>query len=447
MAGRARDRGALRATSHLDDPAASVSVVVPSPDAPAGTRTPRSTRQLLIDRTFGPWFWGLVVSNSGNWLFNVTAAVVVFQLSGSAFRVGLVSIAQFLPLVVLSPFAGALSDRVDRRRLLLASVLVSSAAATALAVLALTVGLASFGGAWLVIAAAAGIGIGQAIAIPSLTALVPDLVADADLESGVALTSLTFNVGRALGPATSGVVLATLGAEAAFVVNAVSFLALIAALLVIRVQQRASTPPTTDRSVRAGLRYVRADRVVMLLLVAVATVGFAADPMITLAPPLAAEVDGDGTLVAILVSAFGIAAAPASIVSGRLQRRFGSLTVGAVGMASMSAGLMAAATAPVAAVLVAGFALTGVGFVLGLTGFTSVLQRRIPGELRGRIMALWSVAFLGNRPFAAALDGAAADLVGVRWAMSIAIVVAVSGLVVARVLQRRHANPVGPRPT
>jgi MFS family permease len=403
---------------------------------------PRTTRQLLSDRTFGPWFWGLLVSNSGNWLFNVTAAVVVFELSGSALQVGLVSIAQFLPLVVISPFAGALSDRVDRRRLLLASVLVSALAATTLAVSALTIGLASFDNAWPVIAAAGGIGIGQAIAIPSLTALVPDLVADVDLESGVALTSLTFNVGRALGPAASGIVLATLGAEVAFAVNAVSFLALITALLVIRIRDRAATTGT-DRSVRAGLRYVRADRVVLLLLVAVGATGFAADPMITLAPPLAAEVGGGGTLVAILVSAFGIAAAPASVVSGRLQRRLGSLTVGGIGTGAMAAGLTAAAIAPVAAALVVGFALTGAGFVLALTGFTSVLQRRIPNELRGRIMALWSVAFLGNRPFAAALDGAAADLVGVRWAMSIAITVALSGVVVARMLQRRQAHLLG----
>jgi MFS family permease len=409
--------------------------------APArGSPAPRGTRQLLSDRTFGPWFWGLLVSNSGNWLFNVTAAVVVYDLSRSALQVGLVSIAQFLPLVLVSPFAGAVSDRVDRRRLLLASVLVSTIAATTLAVVALTIGLESFGSAWPVVAAAAGIGVGQAIAIPSLTALVPDLLADVDLESGVALTSLTFNVGRALGPAASGLVLATLGAEVAFAVNAASFLALILALLVIRVRERSATAATTDRSVRAGFRYVRADRVVLLLLVAVATTGFAADPMITLAPPLAAEVGGDGTLVAILVSAFGIAAAPASLLSGRLQRRLGSLTVGGIGMGAMAAGLTTAAVAPVAAVLVVGFALTGVGFVFALTGFTSVLQRRIPDELRGRIMALWSVAFLGNRPFAAALDGAAADLVGPRWAMTIAIAVALGGVTVARVLQRRQVT-------
>jgi MFS family permease len=416
---------------------------MPSSADTTGPPLPRTTRQLVTDRTFGPWFWGLLISNSGNWLFNVTAAVVVFELSGSAFQVGLVSIAQFGPLVLVSPFAGALSDRLDRRRLLLASVLVSATAATVLAVLALTVGLADVGGAWPVVAAAAGIGVGQAIAVPSLTALVPDLVADVDLESGVALTSLTFNVGRALGPAASGIILATLGADVAFAVNAVSFLALIAALLVIRIRPRVVPPRAADRSVRAGLRHVRRDRDVFLLLAAVATTGFAADPMITLAPPLAAEVGGGATLVAVLVSAFGIAAAPAALLSGRLQRQLGSLPVGGLGMATMAGGLTTAAVAPAAVVLVAGFALTGVGFVLALTGFTSVLQRRIPDELRGRIMALWTVAFLGNRPIAAALDGALADGVGVRWAMTLTISVALVGCAIAWQLRRReaHAGP------
>jgi hypothetical protein len=124
-------------------------------------------------------------------------------------------------------------------------------------------------------------------------------------------------------------------------------------------------------------------------------------------------------------------------VSGRLQRQLGSLRVAATGSGLMAAGLVTAALAPAAGVTVAGFAITGAGFVLSLTGFTSVLQRRVPDELRGRVMALWSVAFLGNRPIAAAIDGAAADLVGPRLALVIAIGVAVGGLAAARALAGR----------
>lgn len=404
---------------------------------------PRTTVQLLTDRTFGPWFAGLLISNSGNWLFNVTAAVVVFQLSGSALQVGLVSVAQFVPLVVIGPFAGALLDRFDRRRILLASQLVSVSAASALAVAAVRLGVDAFPGPWPVIAAAAGVGIGQAVAAPALNALVPALVDDVDLESGVALTGLTFNVGRALGPAVSGLLLATLGAEVAFVTNAASFLVLIGALLVIRIAPR---PPWTggDRSVRAGLRFVRADRTTLLLLLGVAAVGAAADPSLTLTPPMAAELGGGDTLTAVFVSAFGLAAAPTALMAGRWTRVRGGWRIAALGGLTTAGGLATVALAPAAGIAVLGFGLTGAGFVLGVTGFTTMLQRRIPDELRGRVMALWSVAFLGNRPVAAAVDGALSDAVGPRLAMLLAIAVALGGVLVAVRLRGRLDDTTPP---
>ncbi|MFA9446732.1 MFS transporter [Egicoccus sp. AB-alg6-2] len=407
----------------------------PPPSTPPG---PRSTAALLRDRTFGPWFFGNAVSNSGNWLFNVTAAVVVYRLSGSALLVGLVSVAQFGPLLLFSPLGGALSDRVDRRRLLLTSQSAAAAAATALAVAAVWWGVDAMPGAWPILAAAFGIGLGQAVSAPTLNALVPALVDDADLEGAVALTSLTFNLGRALGPATAGVLLATLGAELAFVINAVTFLVLIGALLVIRPRPR-EEHRDRDRSVRAGLRHVRSEPGLLLLLGGVAATGFAADPMITLAPALAEAVGGGDALAAGLVSAFGVAAVPAAAMSGPLQRRIGSLEVATGGCTVVAAGLLVSAISPAAWVAVAGFGLTGVGFVLALTGFTTVLQRRVPDRLRGRVMALWSVAFLGNRPVAALIDGAAADLVGPRWAMGVAITVALLGALVGVRLQRRRA--------
>lgn len=392
--------------------------------------------RLLVEPTFGPWFWGNVVSNAGNWLFNVVAAVVVFELSGSALLVGMVSVAQFVPAVLLAPLTGAITDRRDRRRVLLAAQGVSTTAAGALAVAVTAVGIDGLPGAWPILATAFGIGIGQAFAVPALNALVPALVDDEDLETGVSLTSLTFNLGRAFGPAASGVLLATLGAELAFVVNAGSFLPLLGALLVIR-PRPADPPPdgAVDRSARAGLRWVRDDRRVLTLLVAVAAVGFAIDPVITLAPPLAAELGGPSELVAGMVTAFGVAAIPGALVSGRLQASWGSLPVGRAGAVVVATGLAIAALAPAPVVAVVGFAVCGTGFVLAVTSVTSLLQRVVPDLLRGRVMALWTVAFLGSRPLAAVIDGAAADAVGPRLASIIAVLVA---LAAAGLLSRLH---------
>ena len=415
----------------------------PDPDG-APDASPRSTAALLVDPTFGPWFLGNLLSNSGNWLYNVTAAVVVYNLTGSALLVGVVSVAQFASLAILSPWAGALSDRFDRRLMLVASQAFAAASATGIAVTVVLTGADGLPGAWPVILATTGIGVGVAFAGPALQALVPALVDDADLENAVALTSLTFNIGRAIGPAAGGVLLATVGAEVAFVVNAVSFLALIGALALIRPRAVARTDGG-DRSVRAGLAYVRADPVLLALLVGIGAVGFAADPINTLAPPLAAALGGGDGLVAFLVSAFGVGAAGIALVAGRVQRQFGVLPVARAGCLVLAAGLVAAALAPGPATALIAFAVMGTGFLLGVSTLTSALQRRVDEDLRGRVMALWSVAFLGTRPVAAIVDGAAADLLGVRPAFVVPVAVAVFGAFVAtRLLRQAGAHATAP---
>lgn len=402
---------------------------------------PRAVAALLVDRTFGPWFWGNLASNTGNWLYNVVAAVVVFDLTGSALMVGTVSVAQFATLAVVSPWAGALSDRIDRKRMLLAAQTFAFASASALAVASLLLGVEGLPGAWPIIVATLGIGVGVAFTGPAQQALVPALVEDADLESAVTLTSLTFNVGRALGPGAAGVILATVGPEVAFAVNAVTFVALLAALLAIRPRARAPHDPDADRSVRAGLRHLRRDPAVPWLLGGVAAMGFATDPINTLAPPLAAELGAGGDLVAVLVSAFGVGAALTALIAGRLQRGLGRLRTGALGGGLLAAGLLVAAIALAPWVAVGGFGVMGVGFVLGLTSLTTVLQRRVPDELRGRIMALWTVAFLGNRPIAALIDGALADWVGPRLAMGVPMLVALLGGWAALRLRAQGVEP------
>jgi len=397
---------------------------------------------VLTDRNFAPFFLGNLTSNTGNWLFNVSAAVVVFQLTRSAFVVGLVSVAQFLPLVLLSPFAGGVADRVDRRRMVIVSQTFAAMAASAIALASLLLGVDGLPGAWPILAAAAGIGIGNALSQPAMNSLVPGLVAHRDLATAVSLTSLTYNIGRAVGPAGAGILLITLGAEIAFLINACSFLVLIAGLLLVRARRREQDPdPAADRSVRAGVRYVRNDPTALLLLGGVAAAGFAADPAITLAPSFADLLDRGEALVAAIVSGFGIAAIPAALASGRAQNRHGSAPIAGMGMAIMAIGSLAAAVAPWPWLVLVGFSSTGAGFVLAVTSFTTLLQLQLPDELRGRVMALWTVAFLGNRPLAAAIDGGAADLTGPRLAMGIAITVSLLGVLIATRLARPRGAP------
>lgn len=398
----------------------------------SAVRPARTT--LVLDRTFGPWFWGNLVSNTGNWLFNVVASIELFRLTGSATWVAFVSVSQFLPLVVLSPWAGALSDRRDRRRVLLVGQAVAALAAAALAttVLVAPSGLTS---PWPVLLAALGIGLGQAVAKPAQNSLVPLLVAPRDLARGVSLTSLTFSVGRALGPASAGALLAAGGAEVAFVLNAVTYVPFLVALVVLRPapQELSAEGRRWRDDARAGLSHAWRDRPTAALLAAIALTGFLADPAITLSPPLAVAIGGDDSVVAAIVSAFGVAAILGAIVAGRASDERAAVGLVRVGLLTSSLGLALAAAAPGPVVAVLAFAALGAGSVLAATALTTGLQRHVPDVLRGRVMALWAVAFLGTRPLAALVDGIIADAVGVRVAILVQLpVVVLAWLVVSR---------------
>ena len=184
-------------------------------------------------------------------------------------------------------------------------------------------------------------------------------------------------------------------------------------------------------------------RSLLWLLAGIGAVGFAADPINTLAPPLAAALGGGDGLVAFLASAFGVGAATVALGTGRVQRRYGILNVAQVGSPLLAGGLVAAAAAPGPLVALAAFGVMGGGFLLGVSTFSSALQRRVNEDLRGRVMALWTVAFLGTRPLAALIDGGMADLFGVRVAFAIPVAVVVGGALVAMRLKRFGSPPHG----
>ncbi|HVM18903.1 MAG TPA: MFS transporter [Egibacteraceae bacterium] len=404
----------------------------------------RSSRALLTDRTFGPYFFGNLTSNCGTWLQNIAAAVVVYRLTRSTLLVGAVSVLQFSASLVLSPWAGALSDRVDRRRLLLGGQLLAATAATVLAVWTTAVGVEGLPGPWPILAAAGLIGIGFAISVPTMQALVPALVEERDLDQAVALNSVTFNLARAVGPALGAVVVVSLGAAAAFAINAATYAVLIVVLLWIRPRPVARRADAGDGSVREGLRYVRAQPALMILLVGVTALGFGSDPVNTLTPAMADLLGGGESLVGWLVSAFGGGAALTALVIGAVRRRVALGPLSVAGLGILAAGLVAFAVSPVPWAAVASLAVAGVGFLLAITALTTELQQRVEEHVRGRVMALWGVAFLGSRPFAAFLDGAVADLAGPRAAAVTAGVITATVALWVRTARRRHGLTQSP---
>jgi MFS family permease len=385
---------------------------------------PTAAFALIRQRSFGPYFAGNALSASGGWFHNLAASLLVFRLTHSAFWLGVVNFAQFLPILVLAPWAGAVADRHDRRKLLLVAQVAAIAISAALGALAYA-GRATTG---VVIGFCLALGVVSSFSAPAQQALILSLVQEDEVPTAVALNSMTFNIARAVGPALAALVVETLGIAPAFLLNAASFLVFAVALLAIRPrpQKRASREESRLRDSIAMLR--REPRLAAFLAI-VAIVGFASDPVNTEAPALAEAFGRRDTVAGYLIGLFGAGAVVAAfLVAGRVtasaRRMAGTLAL----LGAAIAGVALMPWLPPALVLL--FA-AGFGYLATNTAATTRLQLGVAENQRGRIMALWSVAFLGLRPFASIADGALAATFGVRVA---AVALALPALAAAAAL-------------
>jgi MFS family permease len=390
----------------------------------------RSTLQVLVSRDFGVFFVGSSLSNIGTWFQNIAAGLLVYELTRSTLLVGAVNFAQFIGAFLLAPVAGAAADRFDRRRLLMVSQLGAAVVGGGLAVLT-ALGLVNTP---VVVLAASLLGLALAFMVPALLALVPLLVPRADLDAAVSLNSVTFNLARAVGPVLGALVVERAGYALAFGLNAASFVAFVLALLLVRPrrQERATGPRP---KLLETVRLIRSRPVWLALLVSVMAVSTSTDPVNTLTPELAKDVfDGRDLHVGLLVGSFGGGATVTAIaLIGWVRRRQHAL-VGA--MVVQGLGLASVAVAPSLPWAMVGFAVSGGGFLAAITRGTVRLQAEVPDDQLGRVMALWSLAFVGTRPLAALVDGVAAELLGARGAL---VVLAVPVLVAAPWVHRKLA--------
>lgn len=384
------------------------------PDPPA-----RSSRQLLLDPRFGPHFVGKILSTVGVWVHNVSAAVLVHQLTGSSLLVGAVSVGQFLPQLLLTTWTGARADRADRRRQVMLGVGVTASGSLGLALWAVTVGFPDRSGAAAVVAAATVVGIGFAIGGPAMQALIPALVRPNELTRAVALTTLPMTIARAAGPAI-GAILVTRGTPLLAFATAGTLHLLYLASLTRLPAPRPHGGSRHEVQLLDGWRAVRAAPHLATLLIGVAVVGIGVDPVITLTPAIAASLGAGPTLVGNLASAFGVGAALGIALLATFRRRFGVEGTGTAGLVVLGTGMAVVAIAPLPAVAMAALLLAGVGMTLALTSFTTALQHQVDDRMRGRVMAVWAVAFLGSRPLTAAASGAVTDATSVGTALLLA---------------------------
>jgi MFS family permease len=363
-------------------------------------------------RAFATVWTGSFVSNIGTWMETVAIGVYVTQATGQAAWTGTVAALTYAPTVVLGPFGGALADRFDRRRFLVGVTLFQTLLAAALTLLAATDRLSVGAVATIVLLA----GCAFAVAMPAVQAMTPDLVGAEDLLGAMSLGAAQFNLGRVVGPALAGLVIAAGGLAWAFGLNVLSFGAVLVALALIRIPPLAGRDgerPRVLRNIAEGVVAAGRDpgiRTALLLLVATT---FLVSPFIGLVPAVAIKVFGRGAPgTSALVTAQGVGAVCSALaatpLAGLLGRR--RLLVAAlllVGPAAVLYGL-----APTFPLAVAAIAVLGFVYLAVLSGTSTVCQLRAPRELRARIASLFMLGVGGGHALGLVMQGWLGDRVG-----------------------------------
>jgi MFS family permease len=401
----------------------------------------------LRHRNFRLFWSGQLVSVIGTWMQSVAQGWLMHRLTESAWMLGVLAFTQFAPVTVLSLWAGVVTDRVDRRRLILITQSLCAVQAVALAAV-VSAGIVQ---PWMVLVLAFVFGCVNAFDLPARQSFLVEMVGKEDLPNAIALNSAAFNTARVLGPAVAGLTLAAVGEAACFWINAVSYLVVIVMLLRIQPPPRVmETAVSSDW--REGVRYVMRTppiRNLLILLGVMSSLGFQYS---TLLPVYARTILHTGARgYGLMVSAFGVGSLLSAIVLTRRHDRWAlrrnillALSTAAIGMFGFAWSRRLPLT------LLMGF-LSGFGLIFYVATTNVMLQLTVDDAYRGRVMSLYTLMFIGTSPIGAILAGAVAARWGAPMATSSCAVVLAGGALWMvwrlRVLAQREAVPVTPPTT
>jgi MFS family permease len=390
------------------------------------------------------YFVGQVVSLSGNWMQMVAEIWLILLLTGSGTAVGMTTALQFLPILLFGAWGGLLADRFAKRRLLM--VTQALMAAPALALLAVTAtGIVA---PWMVFALVFVRGTINAVDNPTRQAFAIEMVGADRVVNAVSLNSVLVHSARLVGPAIAGILIATVGIEACFAINVISFGGMILALWLMEPSKLHAAPLASREpgAIRAAVRYVRETPELAVPLALMALVGTFGLNFQVILPLLARfSFDGGATAYATLVAAMGAGSVIGALATGAHGRTDARLISGA----ALAFGAVAALAAamPSLALEVPVVALLGASAVTFAAAINSSLQLSVAPEMRGRVMALYTVVFLGSTPIGGPLAGWLAEAYDPRAALLMAATAGLSAAWAAHVsFARMRARPRGPRP-
>ena len=403
---------------------------MPDPSPSAAKPALAGALRALRHRDFRLYFFGQFVSLIGSWMQAVAQGWLMHRLTSSAMMLGLLSFAQFAPVLPLALLAGVVADRTERRSLLLWTQSLLLAQAVALAVV-VSAGMVR---PWMVIALACVYGIVNTFDLPARQSFVIEMTGRDDLPNGIALNSAAFNAARILGPAAAGVLVASLGEAGCFGLNALSFVAVLASLVMIRSGRRATmggaspTIPAVASTMREGLAYAWGSRSIRQLLVLLAICAGFGFQYNVLLPVYARDVLHAGARTyGWLFSAFGAGSLVAALRVAVTHHRWAlrrhlllGLTLGGVGLAGFAWSRWLPGMAMCAA-------LAGFGLILYVSSTNTLIQLTVEDRYRGRVMSLYTLFFVGTSPFGSLAAGAVAQRFGAPAATSLCAVVLLGG--------------------
>ena len=371
----------------------------------------RETFRSFRYRNFRLFFTGQSISQIGNWLTLVAQTLLVLKLTGNGLMVGLLTACQFAPVLVIGPWAGLIADRSDKRRLLMIVQAIAMAQSFALAVLAFT----GHPPVLAIFAVAMVGGVTVAFDNPARRAFVVEMVPESSVQNAVSLNSALMTGSRVIGPALAGLLIKTVGYGWCFTVDGFSYIAVLVSLYMMRPAELRTPAPTARAKgqVRAGLRYVRTVPDLWIPLVMMAIIGtFAFNFQVVLPLFVTRTLGGDVGTFTVLLSVISAGSLAGALLSARRR----SITLRHVVTAAIGFGiamLLLAASPALAFAFPVGM-LMGAASITFMTASTAIVQLRADPAMRGRVLALQAMVFLGSTPIGGPIVGAICDAFGAR---------------------------------
>ncbi|MFM7062503.1 MAG: MFS transporter [Actinomycetes bacterium] len=434
--------GLLRTPKHSDgeppvEPAGDLAP--PSgPSAPQRTQLAAAFRHQAFRRVFA----GSTASNVGTWMQNVTLAALAFDLRGPVFT-GVVTFAQLGPMLFLSPVAGALADRVNRRTIMVTVAAVQTVLSLLLALEARDPTPSRL----VIVLLVAGIGVGAALNAPAASATLPALVPRADLQSAIAVNSAAMNASRFVGPLLSLAVVSVGGAPMVFVVNAATYLFVVAAVCSVQVDfsARGNRSESPLQQLQKGLQAARADRLISRVLVTISVLSLCSLSFVYQMPAIAKDNLGlDGDVYYVLFACFALGAMLGAMAMGSFLSHHDRGLMARSGLFVFALSLALFGTTSSRAVAFPALFVLGASYFMVITALSTTLQLQVTDEVRGRVMGLWMMGWAGLVPLGSLIAGPAIEAVGISAVMLFGAAVA---LLLAATVDLRHHDYVAPTRT